>query len=56
MQMGILAVKARLEAGAANPEPLVGEAPLEPLERVARRVVLVKGRGAGLVLPAQMLG
>jgi hypothetical protein len=54
--MGILAVKARLEAGAANPEPLVDEAPLAPLERVAPRVVLVKERGAGLGLPAQMQG
>jgi hypothetical protein len=54
--MGILAVKARLEAGAANPEPLAGEAPLAPLERVPRRVVLVKERGAGLVLPDQMQG
>jgi hypothetical protein len=54
--MGILAVKVRLEAGAVNPEPLVGEALLAPLERVAPRVVLVKGRGAGLVLSAQMQG
>jgi hypothetical protein len=54
--MGILAVKARLEVGAANPEPLVGEALLAPLARVGRRVVLVKVRVAGLVLPAQMQG
>ena len=54
--MGIRAVKARLEAGAVSPEPLVGEALLAPLERGARTVVLVKGRGAGLVLPAQMQG
>ena len=54
--MVTLAVKARLGAGAANPEPLLGEAPLAPLEPVVRRVVLVKGRGAGLALPAQMQG
>jgi hypothetical protein len=52
--MGILAVKEPLEAGVASPAPVGGEAPLVPHERVVRRVVLVKGRGADLVLPAQM--
>ena len=54
--MGILAVKVRLEAGAANREPVAGEARPAPLERVDRRVALVKGLGAGLVLPAPMQG
>ena len=54
--MGILVVKAPLEAGAASPEPVEDEAPLVLHERVDRRVVLVKGRGADLVLPAQMQG
>ena len=56
LQMGILVVKAPLEAGAANSEPVAGEAQPAPLERVARRVALVKGLGAGLVLPAPMQG
>ena len=56
LQMGILAVKAPLEAGAASPEPVEDEAPMVLHERVDRRVVLVTGRGADLVLPAQMQG
>lgn len=54
--MGTLVAKARVEADAANPEPEVAEAPPVPLDRVARRVVLVKGPGVGLVLLAQKLG
>lgn len=54
--MDILAVKAPLEAGVANPEPGVGVGLLASLERVARRVVLLKGLGVGLVLPASRPG
>ena len=54
--MGTLVAKARVEADAANPEPEVAEALPVLLDRVARRVVLVKGPGVGLVLLAQKLG
>lgn len=54
--MGIQAAKVRVGAGAANPERLVGEGLLAPLEPVARRVVLAKGPGVGLVLLAQRRG
>ena len=54
--MGIQAAKVGVGAGAANPERLVGEGLLAPLEPVARRVVLAKGQGVDLVLLAQMRG
>ena len=56
MRMGTLVVKARAEAGAASLGREAHEAPLVLLDRVGRRAVLVKGRGADLVLLAQMLG
>lgn len=54
--MGTLVAKAWAVADAANPALEVAEAPPVPLGRVARRVVLVGGRGVGLVLLAQRLG
>ena len=50
------AVKARAEAGAASLGLGVDGGRLVLLERVARRVALVKGLGVDLVLLAPMLG